>query len=184
MRPLRRTPSIAWLLGAVLLASASAPAVFAQSPSAVSIDPGMTREEVLARLGTPNGESHFGSFTYLFYENGCVVKCGVDDVVVLDQNIVTDAVFRSPKRTFTGANVPATSLPSVSTGYFPPTPLRLATREDSAHPGGIVFAQPHAVAQPPRYIRIVPNRADSARMAAPDQSPVAPSPADSTTAPH
>lgn len=184
MRSPLGTPSIARLLAAVIFASATAQAAFAQSPSVVSIDPGMTREEVLARLGTPNGESHFGSFTYLFYENGCVVKCGVDDVVVLDKNIVTDAVFRSPKRTFTGASAPATSLPSVSTGYFPPTPLRLATREDSAHPSGIVFAQPHAIAEPPRYIRIVPNRADSARMAAPNQPPAAPSPADSTTAPH
>jgi hypothetical protein len=179
----RRAPLVA-ALGALMFSSAAAVAVLAQATSVASIDPGMTREEVLARLGTPNGESHFGSFTYLFYENGCVVKCGVDDVVVLEKGIVTDAVFRSPKRTFTGVSAPATSLPSTSTGYFPPTSLRLATSEDSAHPGGIVFAQPHAVTPTPRYIRIVPNRADSARMAAPSQPPAAPSPADPATAPH
>ena len=82
MRSLHHAPSIGRLLAAALFASASAHAVFAQSRSVVTIDPGMTREQVLARLGTPNGESHSGSFTYLFYENGCVVKCGIDDVVV------------------------------------------------------------------------------------------------------
>lgn len=180
MRSMTRAPFIASVLGALMVAGVSARVALAQA----SIDPGMTREEVLARLGTPNGESHFGSFTYLFYENGCAVKCGVDDVVVLDKNIVTDAVFHSSKRTFTGVSGPATSLPSVSTGYFPPTPLRLATADDSVHRGGIVFAQPHPVAQPPRYTRIVPNRADSARMAAPDAPPATAPPADAFTAPH
>jgi hypothetical protein len=184
MRSSHRAPSIGWLLGAAVLASVSVQAVSAQSQSVVTIDPGMTREQVFARLGTPNGESHFGSFTYLFYENGCVVKCGIDDVVVLEKDIVTDAVFRSPKRSFTGVSSPPVALPAVSAGQVPPTPLRAATSEDSAHPGGIVFAQPHAIPPPPRYTRIVPNRADSARMAAPSRPGESPTPTDSTAAPH
>ena len=127
----------------------------------------MTREEVLARLGTPNGESHFGSFTYLFYENGCVVKCGVDDVVVVGPEHRDGRGLSVPQAHLHRCECPRDLAAVGVNGLFRPTPLRLATREDSAHPGGIVFARPHAVAQPPRYIRIVPNRADSARMASP-----------------
>ncbi len=140
---------------------------FAQAPAPVAIDPGMTRDEVVARLGTPSGESHAGSFTYLFYDNGCAARCGIDDVVVLERNIVTDAMFRSRKRAFTGVSSSPQELSAAPAGHVGPEPLRASTSDDSAHRGGIVFAQPHPIAQPPRYVRIIPNRADSARMAQP-----------------
>ncbi len=121
----------------------------------------------MARLGTPSGESHAGSFTYLFYDNGCAARCGIDDVVVLERDIVTDAIFRSPKRAFTGVSSSPQELSAAPGDQFGPQPLRASTSDDSAHRGGIVFAQPHPIAQPPRYVRIIPNRADSARMAQP-----------------
>ena len=161
------------------------PAALAQSPKSGTIDPGMTRDEVIARLGMPSGESNTGSFTYLFYDNGCAERCGMDDVVVLEKNIVTDAIFRSPKRVFTGVSSSPQELTPVAAGHTGPQSLRASTPEDSAHRGGIVFAQPHPIAQPPRYIRIIPNRADSARMAQPSAGGVPPTGTDTAaTAPH
>ena len=42
---------------------------------AQSIDPGMTREQVVAALGKPIGERTTGIHTYLFYQNGCEHRC-------------------------------------------------------------------------------------------------------------
>jgi hypothetical protein len=137
----------------------------AQTPAQATIDPGMTREQVVSHLGTPSGESHSGSFTYLFYENGCGQKCGIDDVVVLERNTVTDAIFRSPKRAYTGISSSPQALLPVPTGRYVPAPIRASSPDDSAHRGGIVFMEPRAAARPPQFTRIIPNRADSARMA-------------------
>jgi hypothetical protein len=128
------------------------------------IDPGMTRDQVVVHLGDPDGESHAGSFTYLFYDNGCAQTCGMDDVVVLERNIVTDAIFRSPKRTYTGASSSPQALPPIPTGRFLPEPIHASTPDDVAHRGGIVFMGPRPPARPPQFTRIVPNRADSGRL--------------------
>ena len=69
-----------------------------------SIDPGMTRAQVVERLGQPLSSRSFESFTYLLYKNGCEKKCGMNDLVVLDSGKVVDAVFRSPNRKYTGAS--------------------------------------------------------------------------------
>jgi hypothetical protein len=165
------------------LAIGTAPArLAAQQPRTVAIDPGMTRDQVVTRLGTPDTESHFGGFTYLFYENGCIVKCGIDDVVVLDKDIVTDAIFRSPKRVFTGVSSSPQGLPPIPASHFMPEPIRASTSDDSAHRGGIVFAEPRAPMQPPRYTRIIPTHADSARMGVGNR-PVAPTGPDSAAPP-
>jgi hypothetical protein len=69
-----------------------------------SIDPGMTRTQVVERLGQPLSSRSFESFTYLLYKNGCEKKCGMNDLVVLDSGKVVDAVFRSAARKYTGAS--------------------------------------------------------------------------------
>jgi len=184
MRSIRRAATIGAVGGALVL-SGVGPAVRAanaQPAATVSIDPGMTGEEVIARLGRPSTQSHFGSFTYLFFDNGCR-DCGIDDVVVLDKDIVTDAIFRSPKRVFTGVSSSPQGLPPVPSSHFTPEPLRASSGDDSTRRGAIVFAEPRAPAQPPRYTRIVPNHADSARMAAPSGAGDAPHSADSISAP-
>jgi hypothetical protein len=143
----------------------------ARAQPAATIDPGMTREQVVVHLGTPDGESHAGSFTYLFYENGCAQKCGIDDLVVLERNTVTDAIFRSPKRTYTGASSSPEALLPVPTGHFLPEPIHASTPDDVAHRGGIVFMGPRPQARPPQFTRIVPNRADSARLGTGGRAP-------------
>jgi hypothetical protein len=138
----------------------------AQSPSkTVSVDPGMTREQVVDRLGEPSEESHAGSFTYLMYDNECGQKCGMDDLVILERGAVADAIFRSGKRIYTGTSSSPHPLPPSPPTHFAPEPIRASTAADSANRGGIVIMGPRPPARPSRYVRVTPNHADSARMA-------------------
>jgi hypothetical protein len=88
------------LVIAGFLAVALAGGATAQSPR--SIDPGMTRAQVVERLGQPAAVRSSGGSTYLFYKNGCVRACGIDDVVILEGDGVVDAIFRSSERQYTG----------------------------------------------------------------------------------
>jgi outer membrane protein assembly factor BamE (lipoprotein component of BamABCDE complex) len=69
-----------------------------------TIDPGMTREQVVASLGTPLSAREKDTHLYLFYKNGCEKKCGMNDIVVLDSGKVVDAVFRSAARKYSGTS--------------------------------------------------------------------------------
>jgi hypothetical protein len=69
---------------------------------AVQIDPGMTRAEVVERLGKPATERASNGFTYLFFINGCERTCGMNDLVTLRGDSVVDAIFRTPKRAYSG----------------------------------------------------------------------------------
>jgi hypothetical protein len=130
----------------------------------VTIDPGMTKDQVVERLGGPSEESHSGSFTYLMYDNECGQKCGMDDLVVLERGVVTDAVFRSGKRTYTGHSSSPLALQPSAPSHFAPAPIRASTPDDSAHRGGIVLMGPRPPARPSSYVRVVPNHADSLRL--------------------
>src|SRR5688500_20225400 len=77
------------------------PSAVAQAP-AVQIDPGMTRAQVVERLGKPATERTSNGFTYLFFINGCERTCGMNDLVTLRGDSVVDAIFRAPSRTFSG----------------------------------------------------------------------------------
>ena len=81
-----------------LLTIAAAGSAYAQA----SIDPGMTKEQVIARLGKPASEHSSGSATFLYYRNGQEKKMGMSDMVALDSGKVVDAVFRSSARRYTG----------------------------------------------------------------------------------
>ncbi len=85
------------LLFALLLAEPVAAQV-----AAVQIEPGMTRAQVIERLGRPATERSSGGFTYLFFINGCERTCGMNDLVTLQGDSVIDAIFRSPQREYTG----------------------------------------------------------------------------------
>jgi hypothetical protein len=158
-----RRPSSHRLCLAALVLAASAPQQVAMAQRAATIDPGMTRDQVVGRLGEPSTESHAGSFTYLFYDNDCAQTCGIDDLVVLERNTVTDAIFRSPRRSYSGISSSPQALAPVPADHFGPEPLRASTADDRAHRGGIVFMGPRAPLRAPQYIKIVPNHADSAR---------------------
>jgi hypothetical protein len=90
------------LVGALFLTLSLASVAAAQKVE--TIDPGMAREQVVARLGEPLSAHSYENFTYLLYRNGCEKKCGMNDLVVLDSGKVVDAVFRSPSRKYTGTS--------------------------------------------------------------------------------
>ena len=89
-----------------------------QRAAAQSIDPGMTKAQVIERLGYPAAERSSGAFTYLFYQNGRESAVGMSDLITLQNNAVVDAIFRSSERQYTGRSsspdgvMPANSAPS------------------------------------------------------------------------
>jgi hypothetical protein len=83
-------------LAGVLLAAAPAAAQR-------TISPGMTEAQVRSVLGEPATSRNMSGWTYLYYHNGCPIRCGSDDVVFLEDGKVVAAVFRTGARRFTGA---------------------------------------------------------------------------------
>jgi hypothetical protein len=76
----------------------------AGAQTSATIDPGMTREQVVAKIGEPLSSRSYQGFTYLLYKNGCEKKCGMNDLVVLDSGKVVDAVFRAKGRAYSGTS--------------------------------------------------------------------------------
>jgi hypothetical protein len=149
-----------------LLAALAAPfAVQAQQ----SIDPGMTQAQVVDRLGEPAAARTSGSFTYLFYKNGCAKQCGMDDIVLLENDAVVDAIFRAPERSYTGKSSSPRAIPADVAARTRPgardvpvgdevtqagAPRPEAQPADSAKPN--VEAQPGDSAKPTPDIRAKP----------------------------
>jgi hypothetical protein len=103
------------LFAALFIWSAAAGARRAE---AQYIDPGMSKSQVVERLGKPWAERSSGAFTYLFYSNGREEAVGMSDLVILQSDAVVDAIFRSPSRQYTGKSsspegkMPQNSAPS------------------------------------------------------------------------
>lgn len=96
-------------LALALLCAIAAPSA-AQAPR--SIDPGMSETKVVERLGQPDATRSAGDFKYLFYRNGCIRQCGMDDVVILQKDSVVDAMFRSADRSYTGKSSSPRAIPA------------------------------------------------------------------------
>jgi len=89
---------------AFVIAVAIAAQAPAQGPTQVTIDSGMTRAQVVAKLGEPMSSRTYDGHTYLLYKNGCERSCGMSDLVVLDSDKVVDAIFRSSARRYSGTS--------------------------------------------------------------------------------
>ena len=76
------------------------------------VDPGMSRAQVVAKLGKPNVERAADSSVFLFYRNGVERRVGMSDVVVLVGDKVVDAVFRSNGRRYSGASSSPSPIPA------------------------------------------------------------------------
>jgi hypothetical protein len=96
-------------LALALLCAIAAPSA-AQAPK--SVDPGMSEAKVVERLGEPDATRSAGDFKYLFYRNGCIKQCGMDDVVILQKDSVVDAMFRSADRSYTGKSSSPRAIPA------------------------------------------------------------------------
>jgi hypothetical protein len=93
------------LLALSLFGTAAAAQTGAGSAGAAgTIDPGMSRAQVIERLGKPATVRNYQGSTYLMYSNKCGKACGMQDIVILDHDVVVDAVFRSPDRHYTGTS--------------------------------------------------------------------------------
>ena len=88
------------LITLFLLAHASV----SSAQGAATISPGMSRAKVVAALGAPTTERTVSEFRYLFYQNSCGKACGMNDLVILKNDSVVDAIFRSPSRHYTGTS--------------------------------------------------------------------------------
>lgn len=118
-------------------------ATSARAQAAKSIDPGMSQAQVVERLGDPTLSRSAGDFTYLFYKNGCVKLCGMDDVVILHKDSVVDAMFRSPERAYTGKSSSPKAIPADVAARTRP-----AVR-DAAAPAAVQSGEPRAEAAKP-----------------------------------
>ena len=139
------------LLGLAAVAAGQAPK---------TIDPGMTQTQVVERIGQPDGTRSSGSFTYMFYKNGCVKTCGMDDIVILDSNSVVDAIFRSAERRYSGKSSSPHAIPADVAAKKRPT----ARTGSIEVPGGNVTQSgaPQAAAEKPAVEAPVPEKATPA----------------------
>ncbi|HEX8359607.1 MAG TPA: outer membrane protein assembly factor BamE [Longimicrobium sp.] len=83
----------------VMLAAAL---VLGTPAAAQTISQGMTTAQVRSVLGDPVAVRTAGDWSYLYYLNGCAVRCGSDDVVFVQNDRVVAAVFRTARRRFSG----------------------------------------------------------------------------------
>jgi len=81
-----------------------------------TVNPGMTRDDVLGQWGTPATEREMGDWTYLYFRNGCERRCGTFDIVFLQGGQVVDAVVRAPNHAYSGVS----SSPPNSEALFSP----------------------------------------------------------------
>jgi hypothetical protein len=98
-----------------------------------TVSPGMTRAQVVAALGAPAIQRGANGFTYMFYTNTCGRSCGMQDLVILKGDSLSDAIFRSPNRHFTGASSsPEQMPPELSARAGRPAAKPMTIRKDDA----------------------------------------------------
>lgn len=117
---------ISWIALLVVAVAGSARA------QGASIDPGMSREQVIAHLGKPISEHSSGARTYLYYSNGDEKKYGMHDMVALENGKVVDAVFRSSTRKFSGKSSSPAPVPveaAIAKGHGGHVPMKPAPEE-------------------------------------------------------
>jgi len=106
--------------GSLVVALMLAAAPLCAQQAARTISPGMTKAQVTAALGQPATLRTVSEFTYMFYQNACGRRCGMNDLVILHGDSVVDAIFRSPSRRYTGtSSSPAAIPPNVAAKQKP-----------------------------------------------------------------
>ncbi len=88
----------------LLVALLCTPAACLAQDKSKTVSPGMSESQVVNVLGQPATKRKNGDRTFLFYANSCGKSCGVNDLVILTRDSVSDAIFRSPDRHYTGTS--------------------------------------------------------------------------------
>lgn len=134
-------------------------AVASSASAQASIDPGMTKDQVIARLGKPASEHSSGTKTYLYYTNGQEKTVGMSDMVAIEDGKVVDAVFRSNSRKYSGTS----SSPK-------PVSAEAAIVKGGGKPSSKPMKMPAAAKKAPEPKKAAPpakKSADTAKKAAP-----------------
>jgi hypothetical protein len=76
-----------------------------------TIAPGMSVKDVEALWGPPAARRSAGAYTYLLYPNGCEHTCGTEDLVILQNDQVVDAVLRWKGHGYSGQSSSPRALP-------------------------------------------------------------------------
>ncbi|HET9709759.1 MAG TPA: hypothetical protein VFP39_15775 [Gemmatimonadales bacterium] len=76
-----------------------------------TIAPGMSAKDVEALWGPPAARRSAGAYTYLLYPNGCEHTCGTEDLVILQNDQVVDAVLRWHGHGYSGQSSSPRALP-------------------------------------------------------------------------
>jgi hypothetical protein len=80
-----------------------------------TVNPGMTREQVIETWGPPVTERVLGAWTYLYFRNGCEASCGTFDVVFLENGQVVNAITRGQGHTYGGTSTSPAGTPARAT---------------------------------------------------------------------
>jgi len=82
------------------------------SPDTGTIAPGMGERDVITLWGPPAARRNAADFTYLHYPNGCEYSCGTNDIVILQNGQVVDAILRWSGHGYSGeSSSPPGSVP-------------------------------------------------------------------------
>jgi outer membrane protein assembly factor BamE (lipoprotein component of BamABCDE complex) len=139
------------------------------SRAQATIDPGMTKAQVIEKLGKPVTQRTTGTSTFLFYRNGEERKVGMNDIVTLESDKVTDAVFRSRARKYSGTSSSpsaissATAIKTGKTASTPPLKIAAPTPAAAATPKPATKALPAAAAKAQDVARPMPQARSAIR---------------------
>ena len=142
-------------------------AVAGSASAQASIDPGMTRDQVVAKLGKPASEHSSGSATFLYYKNGQEKKMGMSDMVV-------DAVFRSSARRYTGKSsspAPVSAEAAIAKGNGGKAPVRKAAPPAKKAAAPAKSPAPVKAAPPARKLPEPKKSIDTKKIQAPAKVP-------------
>lgn len=111
-----------------------APVACLSQEKSKTVAPGMSEAQVVDALGKPAIKRSNGDRTYLFYANSCGKDCGVNDLVILVRDSVTDAIFRSPDRHYTGTSSSPESVSAKAAAKSAPSsaPMRMKPPEKAS----------------------------------------------------
>jgi hypothetical protein len=145
-------------------------AVASSANAQASIDPGMTKDQVIAKLGKPASEHSSGTKTFLYYANGQEKTVGMSDMVAIEDGKVVDAVFRSSNRKYTGTSSspkPISAEAAIVKGGGKPStkPMKLPPTPAKAVPPAKKLAEPAKTVDSKKIAPV--KSADSAKKSAP-----------------